>query len=182
MFQKHDTDKPKWSLLPLDAVGLIVRILTFGAKKYGRDNWRAATAEDLSRYEDALFRHIAAAQRGERNDPESGLPHWAHAACNTLFLLWHRECRGAWANPVPAPTNDLEAIRANVDVCSGAALDALGGAVNVYRNGRNDAQYRTSIQYAVVKLVAQARKDAENAVRAAETRPEGSPETKRSAR
>ena len=33
-----------------------------------------------------LMRHMAAWQRGEENDPESGLPHLAHAMCNLRML------------------------------------------------------------------------------------------------
>jgi ADP-heptose:LPS heptosyltransferase len=32
------------------------------------------------------MRHLAAWQRGEENDPETGLPHLAHAMCNLRML------------------------------------------------------------------------------------------------
>ena len=92
-FVKHDTGKPMWSLLPFDAVESVVRVMTFGCKKYGPGNWKKAPPEALPRLEDAMFRHYSAWKRGEAIDPESGLPHLAHMTCNALFLLWHHTCR-----------------------------------------------------------------------------------------
>ena len=42
---------------------------------------------DHSRVHDALMRHLRAHWDGESIDPETGLPHMAHAATNALFLL-----------------------------------------------------------------------------------------------
>lgn len=82
---KHDAGKEQWGLLPLLAVQDIVRVLTFGAKKYAPDNWRKVP-QAQERYYDALLRHLVAWRLGEQNDPESGLPHLAHAGCCLLFL------------------------------------------------------------------------------------------------
>ncbi len=84
---KHDQGKPDWSLLPLDVVGEIVNVLTFGARKYARNNWKKIDDAE-NRYFAAAMRHITAWQSGERTDNESGLPHLAHAACCLIFLLW----------------------------------------------------------------------------------------------
>lgn len=81
---KRDAGKQRWSLLPWRAVSLLVDVLTFGAKKYGAQSWRNV---DPTRYDDALGRHLYAWRIGERNDPESGLPHLAHALCNVAFML-----------------------------------------------------------------------------------------------
>ncbi|WP_442880072.1 dATP/dGTP diphosphohydrolase domain-containing protein [Aurantimonas sp. A2-1-M11] len=40
-----------------------------------------------SRLRGALDRHMAAFDHGEDTDPETGLPHLAHAACCLTFLL-----------------------------------------------------------------------------------------------
>ena len=37
---KYDSDKPKWNLLPWDELEDVVKVLTFGAKKYAPDNWK----------------------------------------------------------------------------------------------------------------------------------------------
>jgi hypothetical protein len=48
---------------------------------------------DWSRPESAGYRHLTAWSMGENTDPETGLSHLAHAACNMLFLLAY-EIRG----------------------------------------------------------------------------------------
>lgn len=81
---KFDADKPRVNLLPWDALLQVAHVLTFGAKKYAADSWRTVP-NALDRYEGALLRHWIAKEQGEWLDPESGLPHWAHIACNALF-------------------------------------------------------------------------------------------------
>ena len=50
--KKYDANKPRWDLLPLDALEGAADILTFGAKKYSDHNWRLVeNAEDLSHQE-----------------------------------------------------------------------------------------------------------------------------------
>lgn len=83
---KFDGAKPDYTLLPWEGVEEIVRVLDFGAKKYARDNWKQVD-NGAVRYLAAAFRHLAAHNRGEVNDPESGLSHLAHAGCCVLFLL-----------------------------------------------------------------------------------------------
>ena len=86
MSRKDDAGKLRWSLLPWDAVAEVVRVLEFGAAKYSIDGWR--TVPDAERrYYDAMIRHVVASQR-EARDPESGLLHMSHAACNAIFLVW----------------------------------------------------------------------------------------------
>lgn len=82
---KYDQGKLRWGLLPLDAVEEVVKVITFGASKYGDRNWEKGF--DFNRNIDALHRHLAAWQRGQDTDAESSLNHLAHAMCNLLFLL-----------------------------------------------------------------------------------------------
>ncbi len=85
--RKDDSGKAPWHLLPWGAVAEVVRVLAFGAAKYAPDNWQQV-AQPGDRYFSAAQRHLVAWRQGERVDPESGLPHLAHAACCLLFLLW----------------------------------------------------------------------------------------------
>lgn len=85
--RKFDEDKPRWDLLPLRVIEYVVRVLTFGAKKYGDNNWQKV-ARAQERYYAAAMRHLSAWQAGEVADSESGLPHLAHAACCLMFLGW----------------------------------------------------------------------------------------------
>lgn len=85
-FIKDDKDKPMLSLIEPHFVTSLGDILTFGAQKYSVDNWKLC--DDTSRYKDALLRHTYAYLSGDLLDPESGFPHTAHIACNTMFLQW----------------------------------------------------------------------------------------------
>ena len=83
---KFDDGKPRWDLLPYDAVADVVDVLTHGSLKYGPENWRTVQRWD-ERYFAAAMRHLSAYRLGSFTDDDSGLPHLAHAACCVLFLL-----------------------------------------------------------------------------------------------
>lgn len=84
--KKYDSDKVRMDLLPFDSLEEIAKVLTFGAKKYGENNWKLVD-NPLIRYEAALLRHITAYKNGELLDQETGLPHLAHAGCCLLFMI-----------------------------------------------------------------------------------------------
>lgn len=84
--RKYDHNKPRYGLTPPKALEKTVNVLTFGAQKYEPDNWkRVPNAQE--RYFDAIQRHLWAWKQGEKNDPESGENHLAHAACCIMFML-----------------------------------------------------------------------------------------------
>lgn len=83
---KYDGGKPDWSLVQWRAAEAYVRVLTFGAKKYDRDNWRQVP-NLRRRYLAAAVRHIVAWANGETKDPESGEHPLAHAICGLMFIL-----------------------------------------------------------------------------------------------
>ncbi|NRN27876.1 hypothetical protein HHJ84_06220 [Photorhabdus heterorhabditis subsp. aluminescens] len=85
-YDKHDASKYRFSLLPLQPVIETLRVLEFGANKYSPDGWKTVP-NGMTRYFDALMRHIFAYRSGEKYDPESNLSHLAHAACCLLFLM-----------------------------------------------------------------------------------------------
>jgi hypothetical protein len=88
--KKLDTEKVRVDLLPIGALIEVAKVLTFGASKYGPDNWQHV--KPRRRYYGAALRHLFARGRGEKTDPESGLPHLAHAACCIMFLLSAEVC------------------------------------------------------------------------------------------
>ena len=88
--KKFDQDRPDWSLLPLNLLSGVVKVLTFGAKKYARDNWMHVP-DAKNRYSAALMRHFAAWQSGEKVDEETGLSHLHHIGCCLVFLIWFEE-------------------------------------------------------------------------------------------
>lgn len=81
---KKDDGKPRWELVPYDAVRGVVEILTFGAKKYDARNWERGIA--YGRVFGAVQRHLTAWWSGEDLDPESGRSHLDHAMCEIMFL------------------------------------------------------------------------------------------------
>lgn len=84
--KKYDGEKPQMYLLPPKAITEVAKVLTFGASKYGPENWRKL--DDLqNRYSSAAMRHIFAHIDGGVLDEESELSHLAHAICCLLFKL-----------------------------------------------------------------------------------------------
>jgi len=83
---KFDGGKIPWELIPEDAIEAVARVLQFGAKKYAARNWERGIV--YSRLYGAMRRHGKAwFQDREDLDPETGLPHLAHLACEVLFAL-----------------------------------------------------------------------------------------------
>lgn len=64
----------------------VSRVGTFGANKYTDNGWQHVP-DGISRYTDAMHRHLLAEAAGEQRDPESELLHAAHAAWNALARL-----------------------------------------------------------------------------------------------
>lgn len=83
---KLDAEKDRWDLLPWSATEQVVKVLTYGARKYAPENWRKIP-DAGERYWAATQRHLSAFRQGEWIDGESGLPHLAHAMCCLTFLL-----------------------------------------------------------------------------------------------
>lgn len=84
---KHDNGKVQWALLPWRELKQVAQVMTKGAEKYSADNWMHVPAAER-RYFEAAMRHIVARQTGEIKDPETKLPHLAHAVCCLLFWMW----------------------------------------------------------------------------------------------
>jgi hypothetical protein len=83
---KYDAGKPRMDLLDSDSLVGLAQVLTFGANKYAAHNWRGGI--NYSRLVAAMHRHLAAINRGEDVDPESGLPHVDHLGCCWMFLSY----------------------------------------------------------------------------------------------
>lgn len=76
--------KPDFSLIPLSTLEDEARVWGYGKQKYAAWNWAKGMAWSVPLA--CALRHLAAWQRGEDTDPESGLPHLAHVACNIRML------------------------------------------------------------------------------------------------
>ena len=76
--------KIRWDLMPIAPMRDTAMIWTFGADKYGDRNWEQGF--DWSGPYASMMRHLQAWFAGEDFDPESGMSHLAHAACNLQML------------------------------------------------------------------------------------------------
>jgi hypothetical protein len=84
--KKFDGGKLRYDLLPVKPIEDVTKVITFGANKYGDNNWKQLN-NARERYYAACARHIAEYRKGNQIDDESGLPHLAHAMCNIIFIM-----------------------------------------------------------------------------------------------
>lgn len=82
---KDDSSKPILSRVPPEINWAIERVREYGCRKYPEDSWRDV---ETQRYWEAVLRHTLAAWKDYGAvDPESGLPHIWHIACNLAFII-----------------------------------------------------------------------------------------------
>lgn len=81
---KDTFGKLRYDLVPPEWIEAMAEVMSYGAQKYDDNNWRSGVA---SNYEAALMRHFQAWRMGEDIDPESHLPHLAHALANIGILI-----------------------------------------------------------------------------------------------
>lgn len=85
---KNDNNKPRFDLLPPDALEEIAKSFTYGAEKYEERNWEK-TGFDWHRLYSAAQRHLNSFWSGENDDKESKCNHLACACANIMMLLSH---------------------------------------------------------------------------------------------
>lgn len=83
---KYDAEKPRITLVPSEAIIAAARAMTYGARKYNDDNFKAGLAH--RRLLDAAFRHLLAYSAGEDLDQESGLNHIDSALASLCMLAY----------------------------------------------------------------------------------------------
>jgi len=81
---RYNEGKLRYDLVPAFAQEQYVNVLTKGSIKYKPRNWEAGM--DWTKVLASLKRHVAAFEKGEDYDPETGLLHMAHAMCNAAFI------------------------------------------------------------------------------------------------
>jgi len=89
---KRDEGKPRLDLLPTPALAKTADVFEYGTHKYEPWSWRKHPAEP-NRWYASTMRHLFAWVEGEETDPESGLPHLAHATADLLIMLQIKEDR-----------------------------------------------------------------------------------------
>ena len=105
---KFDDEKTNFDLIDPWFHEDLARVLTFGALKYKPNNWQKVK-NAKQRYTAALERHLNAYKKGEMIDPDSGLSHMAHIACNSMFL--HYLNRMEMENESQRNTKNTESFR-----------------------------------------------------------------------
>lgn len=83
--RKDDQEKNRLDLIEPEFIEGVGKVLTFGADKYEPNNWQKVEDAE-NRYYAAAMRHLMAWRKGEKTDPESGISHLDHIACNIMFL------------------------------------------------------------------------------------------------
>lgn len=83
---KHDEGKPRFTLVPPNALEEVMLVLEHGAAKYGVGNWQKVEDSE-HRYINAAVRHLLAYLQGQALDPESKRSHLAHAIASLMFVL-----------------------------------------------------------------------------------------------
>ena len=82
---KYDSGKPRYDLIPADALEEVAKVYAIGAKKYGDRNWeKGLRYGQLFR---ALMSHAWGWWKGERDDKENKLHHLSSVVFCALGLL-----------------------------------------------------------------------------------------------
>lgn len=83
---KHDDKKPNLALIPIEAIFALGESLTYGARKYGDDNFREGL--HVRRQLSAALRHLYQALELEDVDAESGCLHLGNAMASIAMAIY----------------------------------------------------------------------------------------------
>lgn len=86
---RNDGGKLRVDLIPVKPLERVAEVLTVALEKYPANNWLPGM--HWSRCYASALRHLYSWWAGEDKDPQTGLSHLAHCACNILFLLEYEE-------------------------------------------------------------------------------------------
>jgi dATP/dGTP diphosphohydrolase len=115
-----DSGKAPIHYLDRHTLEAMAQVIAYGAAKYDEWNWRGGMA--WSKVYDSAMRHLMAWNSGETQDPESGLSHLAHAACNIMFLIQyaveHPELDDRYKVPVEDVDEDFNPRECYSSICS----------------------------------------------------------------
>jgi len=82
---RFDAGKPRFELMPPDALEEVAKVYEFGAKKYGENNWLKGMS--WLRVVGSMLRHTYAWLAGEEHDVESKLHPMAHVVFGALTII-----------------------------------------------------------------------------------------------
>jgi hypothetical protein len=81
---RYNDGKPDWTLLDYPSLLPLVDVMTYGAEKYSRENWKLPSPNKVEPLQSAM-RHLIALIQGEELDPESQKRHTGHVMANMMF-------------------------------------------------------------------------------------------------
>jgi hypothetical protein len=87
--KRFNKGKVKLDLVPNSALYAMALVFEEGAKKYDEHNWR--NGMKWSTPYASMMRHLTSFWDGEEIDPETGLSHLYHAACNIAMLIEYQD-------------------------------------------------------------------------------------------
>lgn len=85
---RYNEGKPKWSLVDFKSLEPLVRVLEFGAVKYGKFNWQKGLPEE--EILESLSRHLFELMSGNEFDEETGVSHIGHIMANAMFYAYQK--------------------------------------------------------------------------------------------
>lgn len=93
---RYNTDKPDYTFITRSIMDALARVMTYGAKKYARDNWKLSLGtEHHEQFQSdiikSLLRHAHAINDGELIDEESGLRHMDMVASNAMMWSTYQD-------------------------------------------------------------------------------------------
>ena len=112
---KQQKDRPSYSVLPNRALRGVIHAFRYGAKKYGRLNWRDNGDIKASIYFDAAMDHMVSWWEGEDRARDSGINHLDHAIAG-LLILRDAELQGGLCDDRPLPLNKVHPKSADLDM------------------------------------------------------------------
>jgi len=90
---RFNAGKLRLELVPPSLERAVAAVLQHACERdvnpYPPRNWERGMP--WSKVEASLMRHLNAWRSGHDNDPDTGLPHVWHLACNVAFLIEYRE-------------------------------------------------------------------------------------------
>lgn len=87
-FMKDDEGKVMLELIEPKFIMELGRVLSIGAKKYSRNNWKSMSIEDRERVKGAMLRHTYKYLDDKTYDEDSMLHQLAHVVANAMFLMY----------------------------------------------------------------------------------------------
>ena len=85
---RYNEGKLDWTLLDFKSLVPLVKVMTYGEKKYNRFNWQKP-CEDPRQHLQSAMRHLISLIDGEETDKESMQRHTGHIMANMMMYNFH---------------------------------------------------------------------------------------------